>query len=746
MTTEIVLNRSIVLLTFLLLTSCGNTDRELSKGESSDSDSNAATVARGSAPTTRINVVENTYHGERVEDPYRWLEDWNDEEVKSWTGGQNTYARNVLGGLPERPIVHARLTEILKSKESTQYYSLRMAGEETLFAMKRDPQNQQSVLVKMGTDGDPRNESVFIDPNAIDASGGTTIDWYKPSHSGELIAVSMSSGGSESGDVSVYEVASGSQVDVVVERVNGGTAGGDLAWFQNDSGFFYTRYPRAGERDDEDMSFYQQVWKHTLGEPIEDDQYVIGKHFPRIAEVRLKADKASGRLIVWVQDGDSNRFELYLRQKNGDWNKFSEFGDGVIQAEFGREDSIYVISRAGAPRGRILRIDAASPDIGTAEELVPQGKDTLAHSFYYEFSPSLMSAGNRLYAIYETGGPTELRVFSLDGEALAAPRQKDVSTAFGLSSAGGSDVYFGSTSYVSISEWSRFDASDSTTSTLALSSESPVDYSDVDVVRDFATSKDGTKIPINILLPKGTQRDGTHAILVTGYGGYGISMNPGYSMSRHILFEHGVLYAQANLRGGGEFGEEWHRQGNLTNKQNVFDDFEAVIRFLVENKYAAADRVAIVGGSNGGLLMGATVTQNPDLVAAVVSHVGIYDSLRVELDPNGEFNIPEFGTVKDAEQFAALYAYSPYHNIKKGLSYPPILLPTGENDPRVDPYHSRKFTARLQAAQGDDSVVLLRTSGDTGHGGGTPLDEVVELLTDQYAFVFHHLNVPVDDR
>jgi prolyl oligopeptidase len=317
----------------------------------------------------------------------------------------------------------------------------------------------------------------------------------------------------------------------------------------------------------------------------------------------------------------------------------------------------------------------------------------------------------------------------------------EIGTVTGLTSAGGSDVIFSNNSYLTMPIWSRFSAEQGTTVRLAISSESPLDYSDVEVVREFATSKDGTQVPVNILMPRGTIRDGSHPILVTGYGGYGISISPSLSMSRRILFENGVLFAQANLRGGGEYGEEWHRQGNLTNKQNVFDDFAAVIRHLVERRYAAPDRVAIVGGSNGGLLMGATIVQNPGLVAAAVSHVGVYDMLRVELDPNGQFNIPEFGTVENPEHFAALRAYSPYHNLQEGVSYPPILLPTGANDPRVNPAHSRKFTARLQTVQGGDGMVLLRTSGDTGHGGGTPLDEVIELLSDQYAFVFHHLGV-----
>jgi prolyl oligopeptidase len=732
------------LLAAVLLTACAESPEETSAPASAGQTAPAEIPGvAATAPVTRIEVVEDLYHGQTVADPYRWLEDWDDEAVQDWSEAQNAYARKVLAGLPERPAVHARLTEILKSAQGVIYSQLRLAGRDRLFAMKRDPAKQQSILVLMGADGDPTRETVFVDPNAIDPTGGTSIDWYEPSHDGAMVAVSMSAGGSESGDVHVYSVPSADKLDTVIERVNGGTAGGDLAWFPDDTGFYYTRYPRPGERPDEDLQFYQQVWQHTLGTPTGDDSYVMGEALPRIAAIRLRVDSETGRLLAWVQDGDSNRFELHLRQPDGGWDRFSEFGDGAIEAAFGPDDALYVISRADAPRGRLLRLDAAVPDLDQAVEIIPQSDGAMSQSFYSRHSPTLVVAGDRIYVEYQIGGPNELRVFSLDGEPLAAPEQMDVGTVYGLTPAGGSDLYFGNLSYVAMPHWYRFNASNGTTTQLAISAESPVDYSDVEVVREFATSKDGTRVPVNILMPRGAPKDGTRAIVVTGYGGYGISMTPSLSMSRHILFEHGVLFAEANLRGGGEYGETWHRQGNLTDKQNVFDDFAAVIRHLIDERYAAAERVAIIGGSNGGLLMGATVVQHPGLAAAVVSHVGIYDMLRVELDPNGQFNVPEFGTVQDPEQFEALYAYSPYHNVVDGTRYPPILLPTGANDPRVNPAHSRKFAARLQAAQDGRGIVLLRTSGDTGHGGGTPLDEIVELLSDQYAFIFHYLDVPV---
>jgi prolyl oligopeptidase len=734
-----VVRRFSALLIGVFIAACGDSPQDSAVTASSVS----ATVG---APVARIESVEDVFFETTVADPYRWLEDWADEEVKTWSEGQNAYTREILAGLKERPAVHDRINEILKSAQSVTYSSVHMAGEDALFALKRDPAKQQSILVLMGVDGDPANEQVFADPNEIDPSGGTTIDWYVPSHDGSMVAVSMSKGGSESGDVHIYKVPSAEETDVVIERVNGGTAGGDVAWLPDDSGFYYTRYPRSGERSEDDMHFFQQVWKHELATTPDTDSYVIGEEFPRIAETKLIVDAASGRLLVWVQDGDSNRFEMHLLQPDGEWNKFSEFGDGAVHPLFGPKDALFVISVAQAPRGRLLKLNAAEPDLTQAAEIIPQGDDTLSHSFYSHFSPTIVVAQDRLYATYQAGGPNVLKAFSFDGELLASPERQDVSTVYNLTSAGGSDVYFAAESYVAVTQWYRYDANDDTSMQMAISSDSPVDYSDVSVVREFATSKDGTKVPVNILIPDGAEKDGNNAILVTGYGGYGLSMTPYVSMSRHILFEHGVLFADANLRGGGEFGEEWHLQGNLTNKQNVFDDFTAVIKYLVDEGYAAKDRIAIIGGSNGGLLMGATVVQNPELVVAAVSYVGIYDMVRSELDPNGEFNIPEFGTVKDPDQFAALYAYSPYHNVKDGVSYPPMLIPTGANDPRVAPLHSRKFTARMQAAQNGGGQVLLRTSGDTGHGGGTPLDETIEQLTDQYAFVFHHLNVPLGDQ
>jgi prolyl oligopeptidase len=286
-----------------------------------------------------------------------------------------------------------------------------------------------------------------------------------------------------------------------------------------------------------------------------------------------------------------------------------------------------------------------------------------------------------------------------------------------------------------------FHAQSGETTETELRSTSPVDLSDMEVKREFATSKDGTKVPVNILFRKGTPLDGRNPALATGYGGYGVSITPDFSPNRRILLDNGFVIAIANIRGGGEFGERWHLEGNLTHKQNVFDDFTAVLEHLIARKYTSSEHLAILGGSNGGLLMGAVLVQHPELAKAVVSFVGIYDVLRTELSPNGEFNITEFGTVKDPAQFKAMLAYSPYENVEKDVAYPAVLMLTGANDPRVEPMQSRKMIARLQAATASSAPILLRTSDDSGHGIGTPLAELISETVDVYAFLFDELGV-----
>jgi prolyl oligopeptidase len=699
----------------------------------------AVVLAEGGPPATKKQPVSDTYHGVTVTDDYRWLEDWNNKDVKAWSEAQNAYARSVLDKLPGVETLRKQLTKIMTAKTTSHSGFYYRGGQ--LFAMRRRPPKQQPFLVVLPAVDQPDKARVLVDPGEIDSKGTTAIDWYVPSSDGKLVAVSLYKNGTETGDVHVYDTMTAKEVYEVVPRVNGGTAGGDLAWAPDDKGFYYTRYPREKEKPPEDIDFYQQVYFHVLGTPTEKDRYEMGKDLPRIAEIKLEADDATGRVLATVQNGDGGEFAFFLREPDGRWRQFSTFKDKLVQGALGRHDDLFVVSLEGAPRGKLLRMSVKDLDAAKAKVIVREGEDTIVTDFPgFSSRQTVLPTASRLYVTYQLGGPTEIRCFDFDGKKLDAPRQLGIGTVGGLTSLKGDDILFARSSYVEPRNVYEYRAELKEARKLPLTTPPPVDLSDVEVVREFATSKDGTKVPVNIMIPKGVKRDGTNPCLATGYGGYGINLVPGFVPERRILFDHGFVVAVANLRGGGEYGEAWHKAGNLTNKQNVFDDFAAVLKHLIDRKYTSPEHLAIEGGSNGGLLMGATLTQHPELMKAVVSHVGIYDMLRVELSPNGAFNVPEFGTVKDEKQFKAMYAYSPFHHVKDGTKYPAVLFLTGANDPRVDPMQSRKMTARLQAA---GARVLLRTSASSGHGLDTSLSERVEEYVDVYAFLFAELGVKV---
>ena len=540
-------------------------------------------------PATPAHPVHDTYQGVKVQDPYQWLEKADDPAVQAWTQAQDARTRAYLGAFPDRLPLQARVRELLLAAAG-QYTNVTRRGD-TWFALKYQPPRQQPFLVTLGSLDDLAGEKVLLDPVALDPSGSTAMDFFSPSPDGALVAVSLSQKGTESGDVHVLEVATGKERPDRVPRVNGGTAGGGVAWAAGGEGFWYTRYPAPGERPEADLGFFQEVWFHRLGAPLASDTYEVGRDFddPRIAEHFLQASEDGRRVLDLVQKGDGREYVLYVRKAEGGWSKVAGLAD-------------------------------------------------------------------------------------------------------------------------------------------------------VEVIREQARSKDGTKIPLTVLRRKGTRQDGSAPALLYGYGSYGLSTTPAFSTLRRLLLDQGFVLAIANLRGGGEYGDAWHRAASLTHKQTTFDDMAACGQLLLDKKYTRSARLALQGGSAGGLLMGAMITQHPRLARAVVAQVGIFDMLRVELTPNGSFNITEFGTVQDPAQFQALYAYSPYHHVKKGSPYPAVLLTAGANDPRVDAWHAKKMAAALQSATSSKLPVLLRVSG-FGHGMGTPLDERLAELTDVYAFIFEQLGV-----
>lgn len=693
--------------------------------------------ASQSPPKARVENVQDTLHGVVVNDPYRWLEDWSNPQVQQWSNRENAYARSYLSKLPGRKALRKRIEQIINSS-SESYYSLTwQAGK--LFAMKFQPPLNQPLLVVMKSADQPQGEKVVVNPNKLDESGSTAIDWYVPSPDGRLVGVSLSKGGSEAGNVHIFETQTGKQFDVVIERVNGGTAGGDLAWLPDGSGFYYTRYPRPGERPEEDLNFYQQVWFHKMGTPAQQDRYVIGKDFPRIAETILQVDPKTGRLLVTVQYGDSGKFMLFLLNKDGSLTKIAGYDDRVVEAAFGTKNDLYLISFKNTPHGKLLRLSSKKPQLKYARTIVPETENVIVSRFYEKSKMAVTP--HFIYLTYQLGGPSAIRVFDHNGKRTAGPEMGPMCSIGEITAMDKDCILFRESSYLEPAAWYEFDPRANSTRKTELYQSSPVDFSDAEAVREFAVSKDGTNIPVNIIRPKGIKLDGTNPVVLTGYGGFNASLSPRFNPLLKVWLEQGVVYAIANLRGGGEYGEEWHRAGMLTKKQNVFDDFAAAMQHLFERGYTRSEHLAIRGGSNGGLLMGAMIVQHPELFKVTVSAVGIYDMIRSELTPNGQFNIPEYGTVKNQEQFKALYAYSPYHHVKNGVAYPAVLFTTGANDPRVDPMHSRKMTARLQAATSSDVPILLRTSSTTGHGIGSPLSHRIDEMVDSYSFIFYELGV-----
>jgi prolyl oligopeptidase len=703
----------------------------------------AQLAAQAVPPATEKRPVTDEYHGVKVVDDYRWLEE-DTPAVKAWTESQNRHTRAYLDALPGRAALQMQLSDWYAKDSPSHGWLIARPG--WLFAQKFQPPKQQRLLVVLASADDPDSEKIILDPNTLAPLGQVAMDWYVPSPDGSLVAVCLSQNGSEEGTLHFYRTETGEALPDKIARVQYPTAGGSAAWAADGKSIYYTRFPRAGERPEADLNFYQQIYVHQLGTPESEDRYSAGRDFPRIAEIQLETSRDSHWLLASVANGDGGEYAHYLRNLNdGDratWRQITRFEEGIKQAGFGCDGAtVYLRAVKDAPRGKILSLSLdGSVALKDAAVIVPES-DAVIEDFTLSAS--------YLYVSDLVGGPSRLRRFDLNGKnglEIPIPTNSGIGGVFALQDRPGEDrVLFRANSYTEPPVWMLYDprlgGEAGSARKTALVQTAPVDFSDIEVVREFAVSADGTKVPVNILHRKDIKLDGSNPTQLTAYGGYGISLRPGFEFTRRLWFDRGGVLVIANIRGGGEYGEEWHLAGNLTRKQNCFDDFAACARHLITRGYTRPSRLAVTGGSNGGLLMGAFLTQHPDLPRAVVSHVGIYDMLRVELDPNGAFNVTEFGTVKDRAQFQALHAYSPFHRVIDGTKYPAVFFLAGEHDGRVNPSNSRKMAARLQAASGSPNPILLRLSSDSGHGLGTALTERIAQQADVLAFLFDQLGV-----
>ncbi len=694
----------------------------------------AANPTPAAQPPAEKHPVTDKYFDTTVVDDYRWLENRASPETQKWVTAQDEYARGYLESLPAFAGLKRQLTMLTRGA-SPYYEGLSTAGGK-IFGHYVDPKAQQPVIVTLDANADPATRHVVLDPNKLDASGLTASDWFVPSHDGRLVAVSLSKDGSEDGTLHIYESATGRETGEMIPRVQYPTAGGSLAWAADNKGFWYTRYPDENAKP-EDRHFNLQAYFHTLGQDWRKDPLVLGTAdgLPRIAEIFLDNRYAPHMVLASVQKGDGGEWQQWLLDASGKKRKVADFADQVVCATLGADHALYMISLKGAPNGKVLKLAPSATQLSQATTIVPESNVAIQTSGAQQ---ALALNKSQIFVTYIVGGPNEVRSYGLDGKGASKVALPDIAAFDNLVTLDDGDLLIEVSSYLAPDRYMRVHNGRAGETKLARTSLARFD--DAEVVRIFATSKDGTKVPVNVVRKKGTPLNGRNPTLLYGYGGFGVSMQPHFAdVNVRTWLDGGGVYAEANIRGGADYGERWHTNGRLTKKQNVFDDFAAAGQALIAEKYTDSAHLALRGGSNGGLLMGALITQHPELAHAVVSHVGIYDMLRVELDPNGSFNTTEFGSVKDPAQFKALYAYSPYHHVKAGTAYPAVLMMTGENDGRVNPMQSRKFTAALQAATSSHAPILLRVNKTAGHGIGSSISERIEEASTWMSFLFAQL-------
>ena len=551
-----------------------------------------AALAAADAPVT------DTYHGVTVADPYRWLENSSDPAVQSWSAAHDKRARAYLDALPYRKAIYDRLYQQL-SASSASYYSIAVAGGR-LFALSNQPPKNQPMLVMLGMDADPAHARIVVDPNALNTGGTTAIDWFVPSPDGKLLAVSMSENGSEDGSVHVFNADSGKPVFEVLPRVQYPTGGGSLAWRADSKGFWYTRYPGT-ERPEADRHFYMAVYYHELGQDSARDAYVFGKGLPKIAEIALDNRQNTHYVLATVQKGDGGEYAHYLIDRDSHVTQLTQFTDAVAAATVGPDDNIYLISQQRAPRGKLLVMPASAPALAHARLLLPESEAVLQTR-----DRPIVVTSQAIYLREMQGGPGRVEILDHDGKRRGLLPLPDVATVDEVESVGDGTLLYSVETYLRPAYYSRYHEGTGKSEETALAQTSPVKFDDVEVVREFATSKDGTRVPLNIVRRRGTALNGANPVLLYGYGGYHIDEVPYFlGPTARLWLDAGGIFVLSNLRGGAEYGEDWHAQGALTHKQNVFDDFAAAARHLIEQHYTSPEHLAIMGGSNGGLLMGA---------------------------------------------------------------------------------------------------------------------------------------------
>ncbi len=682
-------------------------------------------------PTRKDPLVE-VLHGVAVPDPYRWLEDGDSPEVRAWDEAQTAATRAWLDRLPLREALRRRARELLSVGHVGAPVSRATAsGVRRYFHVRREGAQEQAVLcVRDGLHGADR---VLIDPAPLSADGTTAIDWWSVSRDGALVAWGLSEAGSEESTLRIRDVATGRDL---ADRIPH-TRHASVAFMPDGRSFFYTRYPAPGEMPVGDEKYFCRVYRHELGQDPSRDVLVFGEGLDKLDIPGVMTSPDGRWLVVRVHMG-WQKSELWVRDLSKPGDAFVPIARGVdaLYEPIPLDDCLYVMTNEGAPRYRLFEADWADPRRERWRERLPEGQDVL--------SDVVVVGGPRrvLVACYLHEATARIERFGPDGATLGPVALPVLGTASVGGAHDADEAFVDLTSFATPWQVLRIDLASGATS---LWDRVGADFAlpAVRVSVLHATSRDGTRVPMFVVEPEGAPRTGRRPAVLYGYGGFNIVQSPGFSARALMTVEQGGVWAVALLRGGGELGEQWHRAGMLGQKQNVFDDLFACAETLFAENITSAEHLGIAGGSNGGLLTAAAVTQRPELFRAALSLVPLADMLRYHRYRIGALWTAEYGDPDDPAAFAWLHAYSPYHRVRDGVRYPAVLLTTAESDSRVDPMHARKMAARLQAAQTEAArPILLRVESRAGHGAGKPVAKLVDELADEMAFLLHELGGP----
>jgi len=683
-------------------------------------------------PETVKQEIMDDYHGTKVADPYRWLEDDNAPDTKTWVTAQNRVTFSYLDQIPER----AKLRERLMKLWNFERYGIPFKQGERYFYSKNDGLQNQSVLyVADSLDAAPR---VLLDPNKLSSDGTVALSGYRLSEDGNLMAYGLSTSGSDWNEWKVRDVRTGADTGDHIKWVKFSSA----SWTKDGKGFFYSRYdaPKAGDAL-KGVNKFQKLYFHKLGTPQSDDVLIY--------ERRDQPDWGFGGsvtddgrfLIISIWQGTDPRNRVYYRDLTKVEAPIVKLLD-EYDADYSFVDNdggvFWFYTDLKAPRGRVIAIDTANPDRVQWKEVIPQAAETLK---------GVNLVGNQFICTYLKDARGQVKRFSREGKALG-----EVALP-GLGSVGGfggkrtdTETFYSFTSFMTPGTIYRYDVT-SGTSSIFRTPQVDFDSARYETKQVFFNSKDGTRVPMFLTHRKGLKLDGSNPTYLYGYGGFNISQTPGFSVSMATWLELGGVYAVANLRGGGEYGEDWHKAGTKLKKQNVFDDFIGAAEWLIARKYTSPARLAIAGGSNGGLLVGACMAQRPDLFGCCLPAVGVMDMLRFHKFTIGWAWTSDYGSSEKADEFKALFAYSPLHNLRPGVRYPATLVTTADHDDRVVPAHSFKFAARLQECQSKPGApVLIRIETKAGHGAGKPTAKLIEEAADKLGFVVRELGVTMNER